>query len=167
MTRHTGLFNLSWLSLFLLLAALFSGCAALPKKSPEVALLNLQLENLSLSHAQFLAELDIFNPNDRVISIENIDYRLHLKGIHVGSGHSLGGVRIAAHDRSSLGLRLSSSYLNLLQLGKVLQKPGELPFVIEGTIHLVGFGNQQVSLPFRKTGNLPWAGADEALKLVN
>lgn len=138
----------------LFLVLLLSGCASIRPQAPEVSLLSLQLENLTLSHAIMSADLSLYNPNDFPLNIERAVYSLTLQGIQVARGQSTDKLRIAAHDTGSLTLHLSSSYLNLLRIGRSGQQQ-DIPFSIDGQVILGGYGVLTRTIDFKEEGIIP------------
>lgn len=144
-------------SLFAGIILLLTACASLRPVPPEVSLLSLQLENLTLSHAIMSADLSLYNPNDFPLDIRRAVYALSLDGIKVAQGQAGKKVHIAAHDTGSLTLRLSSSYLNLLRIGRNRQQKTDIPFVIDGQVTLGGFGVLSRTVSFKEEGIIPLA----------
>jgi len=133
---------------------LLTACASIRPVPPEVSLLSLQLENLTLSHAIMSADLSLYNPNDFPLDIQRADYALTLEDIQVARGQATNKLHIAAHDTGRLTLRLSSSYLNLLRIGR--NRPQQdIPFAIDGQITLGGFGVLSRTVSFKEEGIIP------------
>ncbi len=140
--------------LLVTVALLSTSCASIRPQAPEVSLLSLQLENLTLSHAIMSADLNLYNPNDFPLNIERAVYSLSLQNIQVARGQSTDRLRIAAHDTGNLTLRLSSSYLNLLRIGRSGQQQ-DIPFSIDGKVTLGGFGVLNRTIDFKEEGIIP------------
>jgi LEA14-like dessication related protein len=136
-------------------ALLLCSCATLRPEPPEVSLFGLQLENLTLSHAIFSADLNLYNPNDFAITVEKVRYALALKGVRIAHGQSSRSVRIEPLGSGDLAVRLSSSYLNLLRISRQARDGEEIPFAIEGEITIGGFGVLSRTIPFKEEGIIP------------
>ncbi len=136
-------------------ALLLCSCATLRPEPPEVSLFGLQLENLTLSHAIFSADLNLYNPNDFAITVEKVRYALALKGVRIAHGQSSRSVRIEPLSSGDLAVRLSSSYLNLLRISRQAQDGEEIPFTIDGEITIGGFGVLSRTIPFKEEGIIP------------
>lgn len=134
-----------------------TGCASIRPIPPEVSLLSLQLENLTLSHAIMSADLSLYNPNDFPLDIQRAVYALTLDDIQVAQGQATQKVHIAPHETGSLTLRLSSSYLNLLRIGRNSQQQQDIPFAIDGQVTLGGFGVLSRTVSFKEEGIIPLA----------
>jgi LEA14-like dessication related protein len=135
-----------------LILLLFSACATLRPEPPQVSLVALQVEELTLSHVNMRADLRLFNPNRIGLNIEQIDYALALNGIRVSSGKSLSPVRIAAGESADISLRISGAYLNLLQLVNSLQGQEDLRYLLDGSIRIGGAGVLGATFPVREEG---------------
>ncbi|WP_305045593.1 LEA type 2 family protein [Geoalkalibacter sp.] len=138
--------------LLILMFLLVGGCATLRPEPPEVSLVGLQVQELTLSHVNMLAELSLFNPNRIGLNIEQVDYALSLNGIRVSSGKSLAPVKVAAGESANVTLRLSGSYLKILQLLNTLQKGDELKYLLDGAIKVGGLGVLGRTFPLREEG---------------
>lgn len=139
------------------LVAMLSGCAAFRAEPPEVALIGLQVENLTLSHAILTADLSLFNPNNFSINIREVRYALSINNIQVAQGMSLDGIRLGAHQYGQLPLRLSTSYFNLLRLGPLLEQNKPLPYEISGEVTLGNYLIGSRARNFSKKGTLDLA----------
>ncbi|OEU49148.1 MAG: hypothetical protein BA871_14170 [Desulfuromonadales bacterium C00003096] len=133
---------------------LLTACASIRPIPPEVSLLGLQLENLTLSHAILSADLSLYNPNDVPLDIQRAVYALTLQDIQVARGQATEKLHIAAHETGTLTLRLSSSYLNLLRIGRNSQQQ-DIPFAIDGEVTLGGFGVLSRTVSFKEEGIIP------------
>lgn len=135
----------------LILLAL-GACASLRPEPPEVSLIGLQVEELTLSHINMRADLRLFNPNRIGLTVEQVDYALALNGVRVSSGKSVAPVRIAAGDSADIALRISGSYLNLLQLVNNLQRQEDLKYLLDGSVKVGGMGILGRTFPVREEG---------------
>lgn len=143
-------------SLFAGIFLLLTACASLRPNPPEVNLLSLQLEKLTLSHAIMSVDLSLYNPNDFALDIQRAVYSMRLDDIQVAQGQATTGVHIPAHDTGNLTLRLSSSYLKLLRIGRNSQEK-DIPFAIDGQVTLGGFGVLSRTVSFKEEGIIPLA----------
>ncbi|MDO3379909.1 LEA type 2 family protein [Geoalkalibacter halelectricus] len=135
-----------------LLVFLVSGCAGLRPEPPQVSLVALQVQELTLSHINMRADLRLFNPNRFALNIQEVDYALSLNGIRVSSGKSLAPSRVAAGDSADISLRISGSYLSLLQLIGSLQRQEDLHYLLDGVVRVGGTGLRGYTFPLREEG---------------
>lgn len=160
---HRGLGDIGsailWRSvLVVLMLAGLSSCALKPVIAPEISLADLQISELSLTHANMLAGLKIFNPNSVGLTIEQVNYTLSLNGIAVSSGQSAKEVRIGAEEYATLDLRMSSAYWDLLRIFNQVQTGKNAKFLLDGKIKVGGFGILGKTFDFKKEGDIPLGG---------
>ena len=147
------------LLVILLTGLLLSGCAALRPEPPEVQLAGLTISDLSLSHANFLATLSLYNPNEAPLDIEGLEFALFLDEVRVASGKTAKAFSIPAEQTSTAALRLSASFLDLVRLGQKLKGLDEVPFRIAGGVKVGGPGFLWLTVPIASEGSIPLAGA--------
>jgi len=150
----------NWINWFislvvLLSACAFSSCSTINTVEPEVNLMRVDVQDVTLSHVNLLADLRVFNPNDKALTIQGVDYTLHLEGVKVFSGKSNLSQTIAPQEYGRLILRLSSAYWDIIQLLNKLPNRSDVAFSMEGSI-LVG-GNRLFAqrFSFAKQGIIP------------
>lgn len=136
------------------LLLLLGACASLRPEPPEVSLVGLQVQELTLSHVNMLAELRLFNPNRIGLTVEEVNYALTLNNIAVSAGRSLVPVRVEPGQSGTVFLRISGAYLNLLQLFSSLQRGEELKYLLDGTVTVGGPGVTEWTFPLRQEGVL-------------
>ena len=132
----------SWINRFLsflvfLLAVSLSACSTINAVPPEVNLMRVDVQDVTLSHVNLLADLRVFNPNDKALTIQGVDYTLHLEGIKVFSGRSNLSQTIAPQEYGHVTLRLASAYWDIIQLFNKLPNTSDMAFSMQGSI-LVG-----------------------------
>lgn len=154
--RPTGFLLRAIVVLFLLSS--LSACALKPVAAPEVSLNDLQITELSLTHANLLAGLKIFNPNSVAVKIQQVDYTLSLNGIRVSSGQSAKEVSIGAEEYGNLSLRLSSAYWDLLRIFNQVQSGKTAKFLLDGKVKVGGFGILGKTFDFKKEGDISLGG---------
>lgn len=150
--------SLAALLLLFCLCYSLSGCAIRPVEAPEVNLSDLQVTELTLTHANMLAGLRIFNPNAIALTVQDVEYTLELNGIRVSRGRSVKEVRVGAEEYGELSLRLSSAYWDLLRLFKNVQTGENVKFLLEGRIKVGGLGILGKTYDFKKEGEVPLDG---------
>jgi len=117
--------------------------------------MRVDVQDVTLSHVNLLADLRVFNPNDKALTIQGVDYTLHLEGVKVFSGKSNLSQTIAPQEYGRLILRLSSAYWDIIQFLNKLPNRFDVAFSMEGSI-LVG-GNRLFAqrFSFAKQGIIP------------
>lgn len=151
--------NKIWRSLLVvLLVAGMQACALKPVIAPEVSLADLQISELSLTHANMLAGLKIFNPNSIGVTIQHVDYSLSLNGVKVSSGQSAKEVSIGAEEYGTLNLRMSSAYWDLLRIFNQVQSGKNAKFLLDGKVKVGGYGILGKTFDFKKEGDISLGG---------
>ena len=139
----------------ILLVFVFTACSTIEAVPPEVNLMRVDVQDVTLSHVNLLADLRVFNPNEKALSIQGVDYTLHLEGIRVFSGKSNLSQTIAPQEYGHVTLRLSSAYWDIIQLFNKLPNKSDVAFSMQGSI-LIG-GNRLFAkrFTFDKKGIIP------------
>ncbi len=136
--------------IFLLMV--LTSCATVRPVAPEVNLVDLRIGDLTLSHANILADLRIYNPNPAPITVGTVRYNFLLNGIRIADGQSLQRISIPAGEYADTTLRLSTGYLSLLQFSQQ-RRPGEaIRYAIDGSVTLTGMRVFDAVFPFRREG---------------
>jgi len=117
--------------------------------------MRVDVQDVTLSHVNLLADLRVFNPNDKPLTVQGVDYTLHLEGIRVFSGQSSISRTIAPQEYGYLTLRLSSAYWNLIQLFNRLPDTSDVVFSMEGSILVGGSRLFAHRFSFEKQGVIP------------
>lgn len=132
-----------------------TACAGIRPEPPTVQLSALEITDVSLSHANFLATVSLFNPNSYGLDIEGLSFTLFLNDIRIAKGLTAKAFSIAAEESGKASLRLSSSFLNLFQLSRSLQNQDEITFRLAGEIKIGGLGLLGMTIPIDREGILP------------
>ena len=154
----TSMFNRINL-LFSIVALLFviplSACSTINAVPPEVNLMRVDVQDVTLSHVNLLADVRVFNPNEKALTIQGVDYTLHLEGIKVFSGKSNLSQTIAGQEYGHLTLRLSSAYWDIIQLFNKLPNKSDVQFSMQGSIRVGGSRMFAQRFSFDKQGVIP------------
>jgi LEA14-like dessication related protein len=145
-----------FLSLIVLhLALAFSSCSTINAVPPEVNLMQVDVQDVTLSHVNLLADLRVFNPNEKALTIQGVDYTLHLEGIKVFSGKSNLSQTIGPQEYGHVTLRLSSAYWDIIQLFNKLPNKSDVAFSMQGSIRVGGNRLFAQRFSFDKQGIIP------------
>lgn len=151
------------LLLTMLVVWLLNGCVALRPEPPEVQLAGLTVSELSLTHANFLATVNLYNPNSAALDVEGLQFELFLDDIRVARGVTAKAFTIPAEQTRSTALRLSTSFLDLFRLAQKLQGLDQVPFRLAGEVKVGGPGFLWISVPIASQGSIPLTGSFEQL----
>jgi len=139
----------------LLLVIPLSSCSTINAIPPEINLMRVDVQDATLSHVNLIAELRVFNPNEKAVTIQGVDYTLHLEGIKVFSGRSNVSRTIDPQEYGLLSLRLSSAYWDIIQLLNKLPNKTDVAFSMQGSIRLGGSSMFAQRFSFDKEGVIP------------
>jgi LEA14-like dessication related protein len=146
--------NITRLAILTLLGISLSACAGIRPEPPQIQLMGLEISEVSLSHANFLATLQLFNPNNASLNIERINFTLFLNDTRITKGLTAIPFTIPAGNSSEAVIRLSSSFLDLYQLTRHLHNQNEITFRIAGEVKIGGYGLLGTILPIEHEGTL-------------
>lgn len=132
-----------------------SSCSTINAIPPEVNLMRVEVQDVTLSHVNLLAEVRVFNPNEKGVTIQGIDYTLHLEGIKVFSGRNNLSQTIAPQEYGFLTLRVSSAYWDMIQLLNRLPNKTDVAFSMQGSIRVGGSSMFAQRFSFAKEGVIP------------
>jgi LEA14-like dessication related protein len=141
--------------LILLLGLWLGGCATLRPEPPQVQLAGLQLSDLSLSHANFLATLNLYNPNSTTLNVEGLEFSLFLDKVRIADGKTAKAFSIPAEQSGTAELRLATSFLELIRLTQQLKDREQVPFRIAGAVRVGGPGWLGMTVPIDSEGVIP------------
>jgi LEA14-like dessication related protein len=117
--------------------------------------MRVDVQDVTLSHVNLLADLRVFNPNEKTLSIQGVDYTLHLEGIKVFSGKNNLSQTIAPQEYGHVTLRLSSAYWDIIQLFNKLPNKSDVAFTMQGSIRVGGSRLFAQRFTFNKQGTIP------------
>jgi LEA14-like dessication related protein len=123
--------------------------------------MKVDVQDVTLSHVNLLAELRVFNPNGSGVTIQGVDYTLHLEGIKVFSGKSNLTQIIAPQEYGFLTLRLASSYFDLIQLLNKIPNKTDVAFSMQGSIRVGESSMFAKRYAFDKEGIIPLQKASQ------
>lgn len=141
--------------LTLLFLGLVASCAVVRPSAPEINLAGIKVTDLTLTNAELVAGLKVYNPNNTAITIKEVDYELTMGGVRVSRGRSIESVRIGALETGQVDMRLSSSYLDIIKALSKVQNGGDMDFVLEGDVKYGVFGFSNLTYKFKRKGVLP------------
>ena len=133
-----------------------SSCSTLNILPPEINLMRVDVQDVTLSHVNLLADLRVFNPNDGTVIIRGVDYTLHLEGIKVFTGRSNQTTIIDPQEYGYLTLRLSSAYWDIIQLLNRLPDKADVAFSMQGSVRISEGSMFPRRFSFKKEGVIPF-----------
>jgi len=140
--------------LFLALVLLGTGCTGLRNlEPPEVVLTAIRpLDTSTLFEQRFEVGLRIYNPNNRDLDIDGIDFELDVNGQRLARAAGANEFLLPRLGEAETTVVVSTSLISVARQLMTLQQSQALNYRISGRVHLgSAFG---ISLPFEKSGQL-------------
>ena len=115
-------------------------------KAPKISATKLNVKNISFTKADLELELNINNPNNFTVILNNLNYNVDINGLQSISGTTSQKMPVSAKESSIVTIPVS---FNLIQLGRsayqLLQSNKPLDYSLSGST------NVDASLPFFNT----------------
>ena len=154
----------NWIVAALLLALLAAGgCAAFRRaEPPDVALVNLQLQDLTLFEQRYRVTLRIRNPNRFDLPVERVHYEIHLEGDLLAAGDSVEPFTVPAYGDTRFDVIVSSSLMRTARHAARLLEQGRRQLRYE----MKGYADIDLRLAgrvhFNDAGEIPLAALQGA-----
>jgi LEA14-like dessication related protein len=146
-----------------LLGIALAACSAIRPAPPQVQLSALEITDVSLSHANFLATIELFNPNGFDLDIKRIEFTLFLNDVRIANGMSAKMFSIPAEANGLAEVRLASSFLDLFRFTSSLSGKDRVAFHLVGEVKIGGPGLLGTTIPIERLGTLPLTGSLDQL----
>lgn len=137
----------------LLAALLLSACASLTRDwlPPEVQVTSITPERIGLDQQTLKVGLNLKNPNDRMLPIKAMTYKLSLAGTQVAEGGGALDKQIPAFGTAPLEVKVAADAASMLALLPTLALKREpIDYRIAGTVTVAGV----VPIPYRYSGQV-------------
>ncbi len=142
-----------------LLGLLLAGCASIPRdlRSPELSLVGVEAEDLSVFEQRLLVRLKVFNPNEVELPVRGIDLDVFLEGERLATGTTERAFTVPARGEAEFDMRVRASaataLLKVLERGRKRDGEGQsLRYRIRGEVR-TALGLLR-KLPFDEQGTL-------------
>lgn len=151
MIRHTISIARALLLLGAVIAA--AGCTGLRNlESPEVVLVALRPLDSTILEQRFEVDLRIYNPNNRDLDVDGIDFELEVNGQRLARAAGANAFLLPRLGEAETTLIVSTSLISVARQLMALEQARALDYRLAGRVHLgSAFG---ISLPFEKRGQL-------------
>jgi len=132
---------------------LLAACATLTYdwKPPEVQLRSIQPERIGLDQQTLRVGLNLRNPNDRMLPIKAMTYKLSLEGTQVAEGGGKLDKQIPAFGEAPVEVSVAADAGTALRMLPMLAlRSGPIGYRIAGTVTVAGV----VPIPYRYSGEI-------------
>jgi len=130
-----------------------AGCTGLRNlETPEVVVTSIRALDASLLEQRFEVGLRIYNPNNRDLQIDGVDFELDVNGQRLVRGTGATDLVLPRLGEAQTTIRASTSVLDIARQVMTAGRSETVSYTLSGRVHLgSGLGG---SLPFRKSGEL-------------
>jgi len=125
-------------------------CAGIKPEPPEVGLAGVTISGLTLSHANILATLEIYNPNTKSLNVERVQYTMAINGVNVAKGVSIEEATIPANGTGNIKLNVRVPYWDIVRVMGSVKKGRPAEVLLKGSVKLGGFGFSSYTFPFER-----------------
>lgn len=142
-------------ALLVMCALTVAGCSSLVERivpePPDVTLVGVELVKASLLQQTFNLTLNLKNPNDQSLSIQDTQFSAIINGEEFASGITKTPINLPAYGESEVAVRVNSGLMKVLEnLGRLSTSDG-LNYRLEGSVKVAGI---PVRIPFSRDGTL-------------
>ncbi|MCC7053571.1 MAG: LEA type 2 family protein [Gemmatimonadaceae bacterium] len=128
--------------LAVVLAAAVSGCATAARAiftQPDVGFRGVGVRSIGLDGADLEVLLNIYNPNGYSLGASQLQYRLLVDSVEIGSGAIDSGFSVKERDSMVVRLPVRVGFRALQTVGPRLLRGGEIPYRLMGAVSLKSF----------------------------
>jgi len=148
--------TLPWWAGYLLYAGALTAlgaCTSLRNlEPPEVVLIGIQPLESTLLEQRFQVDLRIYNPNNRDIDIDGVDFELDINGKRLARGAGAESLLLPRLGEARTSVVVSTSLVSVATQLMTMNQTRSLSYRIKGRLHLgSGLG---ATLPFKKSGEI-------------
>ena len=119
---------------------------------PEVVMTGLRPLESTLLEQRFQVDLRVYNPNNRDLDIDGVDFELEVNGQHLARAAGANEFLLPRLGEAQTSVIISTSLFTVARQLMALQQTRGLSYKLSGRVHLgSAFG---ISLPFEQSGAL-------------
>lgn len=137
-----------------------AGCAApgMRMESPQITIVDIHVQELTLFETVFQIELRIINSNDASFEIKGVDCKLKINGKKFAAGVSDTNLKISPFSTVIIPMVLYSSVVDIVKGLHSFQDRENLEYEISGRLHISGGFLIPSILPFTSEGRISLDG---------
>lgn len=132
---------------------LAAGCAGIHKlETPDVVVTAIRPLDATVLEQRFEVDLRIYNPNNRDLEIDGVDFELSVNGRRLARGAGATELLLPRLGEAQTSVRVSTTVFDIARQVMAAGQSETLAYRLTGRIHLgSGLGG---SLPFDRSGEL-------------
>jgi len=138
------------------IALTLAACAATHFETPELRLVNIEMQRSELFDQRFKLRLRVLNPNDRALPVKGIVATMDLNGEAFAQGVAGEAFTVPAHGEAEFDMLLSANMagaiLKLVSGMRDGKAPESLDYRLRGKLSLAS--GLLRSIPFEETGSI-------------
>lgn len=133
--------------------AVLGACTGLRSlEPPEVVLIGIQPLESTLLEQRFRVDLRIYNPNNRDIDIDGVDFELDVNDQRLARGAGAESLLLPRLGEARTSVVVSTSFVGVARQLLAMQQTQSLSYRLEGRLHLASALG--ATLPFEKSGEI-------------
>ncbi len=135
--------------ILLILLLLISACSTINQDfiEPEVAVVNVNVSDVSLFRTKLKVAVEIDNENDFPLNIDNSIHKLYINGEYIGKGISGKNIKIEPYSKETQEINFSVQNLSIFKNIQNLAESSNLNYKIESNITAgSGWGRRKFSV---------------------
>jgi len=119
---------------------------------PEVVLIGIQPLESTILEQRFQVDLRIYNPNNRDIDVDGVDFELDINGKRLARGAGAESLILPRLGEARTSVVVSTSLVSVATQLMTMSQTRSFSYQIKGRLHLgSGLG---ATLPFKKSGEI-------------
>lgn len=123
--------------LWLAVAALLSGCAALPKfETPRLSVVALEMQSADIFSQRLKVRMRVLNPNSRELPIKGISYRIEVNDSELGHGLTNTPFVVPAMGEAEFDVQVTTNVAGMLAKLLSRRKAESLDYRLVGEVAL-------------------------------
>lgn len=141
-----------------LVLATLGACTGLRSlEPPEVVLIGIRPLESTLLEQRFRVDLRIYNPNNRDLDIDGVDFELDINDKRLARGAGAEALVLPRLGEARTSVVVSTSFLSVARQLMAMSQTQTLSYRLKGRLHLgTGLG---ATLPFEKSGEIGAPGS--------
>jgi len=139
---------------FVLTALVAASCASMiGLETPEIALADLRLEQITFTETTFVIDVRITNTDPEALVVDGATFKLILDGAKIGTGVTNQAVEIPRLDSAVLQAQLFVNHLDMVRRVRTIVERRKFSYALKGKLY-VQRGTSTYKIPVAQEGSL-------------